>query len=193
MVEEPVTKPKTGPGQVFRRELIGAETGHAKRYRNIAATPLGLAYETGKLASDAEWDWAKSPGNHRAPGILAVDRRDCGEKFYEWYRVRMGGGTRDSSQPVISAGYTKTLTETQEHVGRQLAFVRDKMSKQNFMIVEAFCGEGWSMLESLRKAGVEAHPVGTAHRVREALDDLVCVMTGRQLVPMMVPADRKRA
>jgi len=189
--EEACPRPKPGPGQVFRRELIDAQSGHAKRYRNIAITPLTLAFETGKLTTDAERRWQRDPVKHRVPGIIAVDRRDCGEKFSRWYAVRMGGGTRDSSQPLINGGVQATFTERQEHAGRQLQFVRGKMGRQNFLIVEAFCGNGCSMIESLRVAGVEAHPVGTAYRIREALDDLVAVMTGRFLIPMLVPCTRR--
>jgi hypothetical protein len=60
------------------------------------------------------------------------------------------------------------------------------------LIIEAFCGEGYSMTEALKLAGVEAHPDGTAYRVREALDDLVQVMAAssalfdQELVPAKV-------
>lgn len=179
--------PKPGPGQVFKRELIGAETGHAKRYRNIGATPLVLAFQRHALECDVEKKWRRDPRGNPPPAITAQDRLDCGEKFEKWWYNKMASPCRDSTIQGIGGGGQRTLTEVQERADRQIVYLRTKLSARNYLIVEAFCGEGHSMLDALRRAGVEAHPVGTAYRIREALDDLVCVITGRMQVPLLVP------
>lgn len=183
-------RPKQGPGQVIKREMI-AEVGgghaKAKRYRNIGASPLILAYERGALACDAERAWRADPQHNRPPGIIAEDRKLCAEKFEKWWYERMASPNRDSSQPSIPGGGHRSMTETQQLAGEQVRLLRDRMASRNYLIVEGLVGMGHTMVEALRYAGVEVHPVGTAFRVREALDDLVCAITGRQLVPILVP------
>jgi hypothetical protein len=190
--DEEQYRPKEGPGQVIKREMIatvGGGQSRTKRYRNIGASPLLLAYYSGKLAGPDE-------GRAHAPAsiITADDRKNCGEKFEKWWYSRMGASSRDSTQPTISGGGHRSMTEKQEEASQEIAMLRKRMSSRNYLIVEGFCGIGYSMLDALRYAGVDAHPVGTAFRVREALDDLVCCMTGRQLIPILVPgAVRKGA
>lgn len=100
----------------------------------------------------------------------------------------MGSSGSDSTQMgTAGGGGSRSITEKQQIAGEQIARLRRLMSSRNFLIVESFCGYGYSMVDSLRRAGVEAHPVGTAFRLREALDELVCVLTGRQIVPLLVP------
>ncbi len=170
-------KPKAGPGQTIKREMI-AEVGggHAmvKRYKNIDASPLMAAYDREQL---------HGPGQ-----ATAEERRDYGTKFAKWHYERVCSPSRDSTQQGVggSAG-SRSITEVQQLADRQIAHLREKMFTPNFLIVEAFCGDGYSMIDSLRRAGVEAHPVGTAYRVREALDELVCILTGRIRVPFIVP------
>ena len=188
--EEPAYKPKAGPEQVIKREMIPAVGGghsRQKRYRNVAASPMLLAYYRGALAGP----------NENAPNapkglITADDRKDCAEKFEKYWYERMASPNRDSSIASIGSGGSRSMTEVQQSAGQQIATLRDRMAGRNFLIVEGFIGYGHSMLDALRYAGVEAHPFGTAFRVREALDDLVCAMTGRQLVPMLVPTKTHR-
>lgn len=179
-------RPKPGPGQRFKRELIGAETGHAKRFRNVDVTPLQAAYDRGQLAGIGEGKSAPLPSQ-----ITAEDRLNCGEKFYKWWYTKQASPSHDSTIPTISSGRQRDMSDNQEVAVRQVAYVRSRLSSRNFLIVAAFCGEGYSMLDSLRYAGVEAHPYGTAFRIREALDELVCVITGRLLVPLLVPGEAK--
>jgi hypothetical protein len=181
-------RPHQGPGQVFVSELIGADSGHARHYRNVGASPLMLAYHRGALAGPEEGKSAPLPGQ-----ITAQERFDHGQKFENWHETLHASPSRDSTIQSISGGAPRTLTEEQEYAGRQIAWLRGKMTAKNFLIIVAFCGQGYSMLDSLRQAGVEAHPAGTAYRVREALDELVCVLTGRLQVPILVPPAEKRA
>jgi hypothetical protein len=187
--QEELYKPKAGPGQVIKRENVPVAGGGRKtcrRYRNIASTPLALAYHRGALMCDRERLWKKDPSKHPAPNIIAKDRFECGEKFEDWFYALHGSMSRDSTIPTISGGGMRSMTEKQQIAGQQMARMRSRMASRNFLIVENFCGFGHSMIESLRRAGVEAHPVGTSHRMREALDDLVCMLTGRTQIPILV-------
>lgn len=190
---EELYKPKAGPGQVIKREMI-AEVGKGnatvKRYRNVGASPLMLAHHRDQLACDAERLWRKDPVHKRPPTIMAADRLDCGQKFEKWWYNKLASPSRDSTMQSVSGGGQRSLTEVQEHADRQLVNLRNRMSSRNYLIVEAFCGDGHSMKDALRIAGIETNRDGTAYRVREALDELVCVLTGRHQVPMLVPVDR---
>ena len=84
------------------------------------------------------------------------------------------------------------MTELQQEASEEITRLRERMGERNFLIVENLCGYGYSMPDALRQSGVAVHPKGTAYRIREALDDLVCVMTGRRMVPMLVPGKRVR-
>lgn len=191
-----VYRPKDAPGVVIKREMlnqVGKGLSKTKRYRNIAASPLLLAYHRGALCCDAEKLWETDPRKHPMPAINAADRKDCGTKFERLWYESMGVSHGDSTIPRISGGGSRSMTEMQEEAAQEIVMLRTKMASRNYLIVEALCGFGHSLPDSLRKAGVSVHPVGTSHRIREALDDLVCAMTGRQIVPMLVPGtSRKR-
>lgn len=176
---EPVFHPKAGPAQIFTRELVGADTGHAKRYRNINASPLLLALHRGQLDG----------GNK----ITAADRFSCGEIFAKQWRLAFSTGGRDSTNPGIGGG-VGGFTEARQDAGRAVQRYRARMAAANYAIIEAFCGDEFSMVESLRRASVEVHPVGTAYRVREALDDLVGAITGARegRVEATKPVDNAR-
>ena len=111
-------KPKRGPGQVFRRELIGAATGHAKRYRNIAASPLMLANERGDLAG---------PNDYTAEAhvrIIDADRFTAGEEFEKiWFMIHRAGS--DSSIPRTGGGGGLFWTEAKEQASDKLATFKD--------------------------------------------------------------------
>jgi hypothetical protein len=188
---EQIYRPKEGPGVVIKRELLSeVASGHAKtkRYRNIGSTPLRLAYHRGALVCDSEREWRAAPTGKVCPAILADDRLDCGEKFEQHWYARMGVSHGDSTVPRVSGGGgSRSMTELQQEAGEEIERLRKRMAERNYLIVEGMCGMGYSMLDALRYAGVQAHPVGTAYRVREAFDDLVCAMTGRRIVPMLVP------
>lgn len=194
--EEQRYHPKQGPGQVFTRDEIpdlGRGYGTTRRYRNVGASPLLLALHQGKLACDAEKRWREKPAGNTPPSIMAADRLRCAEQFEKWWYIKQASPQKDSLNPGIGGGQREDWSENQQRASSSLKFLRESMATRNFLIVQAFCGEGHTMLDALRFAGVEAHPVGTAFRVREALDDLVCVLTGRIAVPILVPADTKRA
>lgn len=181
--------PKAGPGQRFKREMIPVLAGgraETPRYRNTQITPLQAAYERGQLAGPEEGKAAPAPGQ-----IIANERFEYAEKFELYWYTLLASPSRDSTIPTISSGGTRSLSELQQIAGREIQRLRGRMAARNYLIVEAFCGNGNTMVEALRHAGVEAHPVGTAFRVREALDDLVCAMTGRLQVPLLVPGAKK--
>ena len=158
-------RPKAGPGQLFKRELIDGRSGYAKRFRNVASSPLQLAFWRGQLVGGAR-------------GYQAQDRLSAGEQFERlWYTLHRTG-MRDSTDVGIT-GYTGLFfTEAKEQASARLHEIAGRMEATNYRIVQAFCGEGLHMAEALRAARVDAHPNGTAHRVREALDNLVYACTG---------------
>lgn len=183
-------RPKDAPGVVIKREMISeVGGGHAKvkRYRNIGASPLALAYNRGALICDAERAWRADPRKNVCPAILAEDRRECGEKFERLWYERMGVSHSDSTIPRVSSGGYRSMTEVQEEAAQEIAKLRNRMASRNYLIIENLCGFGYTPVDALRKSGVQCHPVGTAYRLREALDDLVCALTGRQIVPILVP------
>lgn len=169
-------KPKPGPGQVFAK--IGDDQGNAgKRLRNMGASPLLLALHRGQLTCEREAKWQLAPMHNPPPAIMARDRFDCGEIFEKRWSLTFASRTRDSLDHGIGGG-AGGFTEAQQDAGRAVQRLKSRMALANYRIVQAFCGEGYSMPDSLRQAGVEAHPVGTAYRIREALDDLVHALTG---------------
>jgi hypothetical protein len=189
--DEKIYRPKEGPGVVIKREMlneVGSGLAKTKRYRNIGSSPIRLAYHRGALVCDSERDWRADPRGKVAPAIMADDRLDCAEKFERIWYDRMGVSHGDSTVPRVSGGGgSRSMTDIQQEAGEEIETLRKHMADRNYLIVEGMCGMGYSMLDALRYAGVQAHPVGTAYRIREALDDLVCAMTGRKIVPMLVP------
>lgn len=164
----PDLEPLPGPGKVFIQELVDAQSGHAKRHRNIGDTPLSFAYYGNKLSG---------PGDV-VSGIMAADRYSAGERFYALWRAREGCG-RNIFERIGGSDHhwwSDPKADASEIVGR----LRAKMYGKNFLIVQHFCGEGYSMAQAVRRAGIDSHPNGIIPRVREALDDLVTVMTGRR-------------
>jgi hypothetical protein len=55
---------------------------------------------------------------------------------------------------------------------RRLDHYRARLKQRDWIIVEKFCGEGWSMAEAIR-AATACHPSGVLLRLHEALDELV--------------------
>ena len=55
---------------------------------------------------------------------------------------------------------------------------RSRLKARDWIIVEKFCGAGWSMAEAVRAATL-CHPSGVLFRVQEALDELVVACGGR--------------
>jgi hypothetical protein len=62
-----------------------------------------------------------------------------------------------------------------------LSRIKAQMYKPNFIIVDKFCGEGFSLVESVRAANITVHEDSIASRVCEALDELVRVVVNMSL------------
>jgi hypothetical protein len=165
-------RPKVGPGQVFQRELVGMETGHAKRLRNIAASPLSLAYHRGQLCVP--------PGCRST--VTAEDRRATGEWFERLWATVHSSGMRDSTDLGINGSDRLFWTEPRQNASNEIARIEKALPVKDFTIIRCFCGEGYSMIESIRRAGIPVAPGSTALRVCEAIDELV-YMTGRASRP----------
>jgi hypothetical protein len=76
------------------------------------------------------------------------------------------------------AGPQVPITDAQLDALRRLERLRFRLKKRDWIIVEKFCGEGWSMAEAVRAATL-CHPSGVLFRVHEALDELVAAGGGR--------------
>ena len=150
-------KPKAGPGAVFVDELVSARTGREKRTRNIGEHPLTLAHARGRISDD---------------------QFAAGEEVRRLYELR-GMSGRDSTMMSAGGGPGARLPFTQSQVDaiRRLDHIRQKLKARDWVIVEKFCGEGWSMAEALRAATV-CHPSGVLMRVQEALEELVAARGG---------------
>lgn len=161
-------KPSPGPGKVFVTELIDAQSGHAKRYRNVGESPLSLAYHRGQLAGTGDV----------VSGITAADRHDCGQRFARLWYMRQSTGTNIFER--VGGGDGHWWNDHKADASDRVRRIKTGMYGKNFAVIAAYCGEGNSMAASVRMAGIDAHPNGVAPRVREALDDLVTAMTGRK-------------
>lgn len=150
--------PKPGPGDLYVREFVSARTGREERYRNIGEHPLTLAHARGKISDD---------------------QFAAGEELRRLCTLRMASG-RDSSEITMSSGggAHAGLTAIQIDAIRRLERLRSRLKTRDWIIVEKFCGEGWSMVESVRAATV-CHPSGVVFRVQEALEELVAACGGR--------------
>lgn len=145
-------KPKGGPGSVFVEEFVSAKTGGEKRLRNIGEHPLTLAHARGKI-SDEQFA--------------------AGEEVRRLYELR-GASGRDSTAMNVGGGGSLSMPFTQMQVDaiRRLDHYRARLKMRDWIIVEKFCGEGWSMAEAIR-AATACHPSGVLLRLQEALDELV--------------------
>lgn len=145
-------KPKAGPGSVFVEEFVSAKTGGEKRLRNIGEHPLTLAHARGKI-SDEQFA--------------------AGEDVRRLYELR-GASGRDSTAMNVGGGGSLSMPFTQMQVDaiRRLDHYRARLKQRDWIIVEKFCGEGWSMAEAIR-AATACHPSGVLLRLQEALDELV--------------------
>ncbi|HEY3638560.1 MAG TPA: hypothetical protein VGK90_10455 [Rhizomicrobium sp.] len=149
--------PKPGPGDVYVREFVSARTGREERFRNIGEHPLTLAHARRKI-SDEQFA--------------------AGDDFRRLCELRQGG-SRDSTDMVPGAGGAGAglcFAQAQIDAGRRLEQLRARIKKRDWIILEKFCGEGWSMAEAVRAATL-CHPSGVLFRVQEALEELVAART----------------
>jgi hypothetical protein len=151
--------PKPGPGDFYVRELVSARTGREQRFRNIGEHPLTLAHARGKIDDE---------------------QFAAGDELRRLCQMRMASG-RDSTDmaPGTGASAPRTpLSQVQIDAVRQLERLRARIKTRDWIILEKFCGEGWSMAEAVRAATL-CHPSGVLFRVQEALEELVTARGGR--------------
>lgn len=154
-------RPKAGPGSVFVEEFVSARTGREKRARNIGEHPLTLAHARGKISDD---QYAAGEELRRLCELRGVSGRDS-------TTLSTGGGS----------GTRLPFTQVQVDAIRRLDQIRQKLKDRDWIIVEKFCGEGWSMAEAVRAATM-CHPSGVLMRVQEALEELVSARKGPRRV-----------
>jgi hypothetical protein len=145
--------PKPGPGDIYVREFVSARTGRQERYRNIGEHPLTLAFARRKINGE---------------------QYAAGDEFRTLCELRLGG-SRDSTDMVPGTGGggdRLSIAQAQLDAARQLERLRARIKTRDWIILEKFCGEGWSMAEAVRAATL-CHPSGVLFRVQEALDELV--------------------
>jgi len=155
-------RPKAGPGSVFVEEFVPAKTGREKRTRNIGEHPLTLAHARGKISDD---------------------QFAAGEEVRKLYELRELSG-KDSTTLISggAAGPRAPFTQSQIDAIRRLDHIRARLSERDWIIVEKFCGEGWSMADAVRAATI-CHPSSVLYRVQEALEELVAARKGRRVHP----------
>jgi hypothetical protein len=155
-------KPKAGPGSVFVEEFVSAKTGREKRARNIGEHPLTLAHARGKISDD---QFAAGEEVRRLCELRGLSGRDS-------TTMTTGGGS----------GPRLPFTQTQVDAIRRLDHIRARLKDRDWIIVEKFCGEGWSMPDAVRAATI-CHPSSVVMRVQEALEELVAARKGRRVHP----------
>jgi len=151
--------PKPGPFDVYVREFVSARTGREERYRNIGEHPLTLAHARGKISDE---QFAAGEELRRLHALCALSGQDS-------TLTAPGSG---------GAGPRVPITDAQLDAARRLERLRSRLKHRDWIIVEKFCGEGWSMAEAVRAATL-CHPSGVVFRVHEALDELVVACGGR--------------
>lgn len=156
-------KPRPGPGAVLVEELVSAKTGREKRLRNVGEHPLTLAHARGKLTDE---QFAAGEEVRRLCELRGVSGLDS-------TTLASGGGS----------GSRVPFTQAQVDAVRALDRLRQRLKARDWIIVEKFCGEGWSMAEAVRAATL-CHPSGVVMRVQEAMEELVAARGGgRRLHP----------
>jgi hypothetical protein len=151
--------PKPGPFDVYIREFVSARTGREERYRNLGEHPLTLAHARGKISDE---QFAAGETLRGLCELRALNGQDS-------TLMTPGSG---------GAGPQVPITDAQLDALRRLERLRFRLKKRDWIIVEKFCGEGWSMAEAVRAATL-CHPSGVLFRVHEALDELVSACGGR--------------
>jgi hypothetical protein len=154
-----ISRPKAGPGDVYVEELVSAKTGRELRLRNIGEHPLTLAHARGRI-SDEQFA--------------------AGEELRALYELRAFSGVDSTCMAPGKGGGRADIGFSQSQVDamRRLAQLRDRLKRRDWIILEKFCGEGWSMAEAVRAATI-CHRSGILQRVHEALDELVEARTAR--------------
>ncbi|HEY1615158.1 MAG TPA: hypothetical protein VGF97_15845 [Rhizomicrobium sp.] len=144
--------PKAGPGGFYVREFVSARTGREERYRNLGEHPLTLAHGR-KRISDTQFE--------------------AGDAFRTLWEMRAASGHDSTDMAPGSGGSARTpFTQVQVDAIRRLDRWRARIKRRDWIILEKFCGEGWSMVEAVRAATLW-HPSGVLLRVQEALDELI--------------------
>ena len=123
-------------------------------------TPLGLAYKRGQLASGRR-------------GYTAEDRFGAGHIYRGIYDTVNGSDCGGSNMERVSGARQEARSSESLCTARDLQRkIKDQMAKDNFAIVDAFCGAGSHASEAVRAryAGFEksVYPAICA-----ALDDLI--------------------
>lgn len=142
---------------MFVEERVGEKGAQERRTRNIGEHPLTLAHAKGRI-SDEQFA--------------------AGEEVRQLWELRALSG-HDSTTLSTGGGSGARLPFTQSQVDaiRRLDHFRDWLKARDWIIVEKFCGEGWSMADAVRAATV-CHPSGVLMRVQEALEELVAARGG---------------
>ena len=153
-------RPKPGPGSVFVEE--SANTGREKRVRNIGEHPLTLAHARGKISDE---QFAAGEEVRLLCELRGLSGKDS--------TTLMSGGAPGPRLP---------FTQSQLDAIRRLDHIRTRLKERDWIIVEKFCGEGWSMADSVRAATI-CHPSSVLYRVQEAMEELVAVRKGRRVHP----------
>jgi hypothetical protein len=141
------------------REFVSARTGREERYRNIGEHPLTLAHARGKISDE---QFAAGEEVRRLYELAALSGHDS-------TLMTPGSGGANAMLPI---------TESQLDAVRRLERLRARLKTRDWIILEKFCGEGWSMAEAVRAATL-CHPSGILYRVQEALEELVNACGGR--------------
>jgi hypothetical protein len=150
--------PKAGPSDVYICEFVSARTGREERYRNIGEHPLTLAHARHKISDE---QFAAGEELRRLCELRALSGHDS-------TLMTPGSG---------GAGACLPIGEAQLDAVRRVERLRSRLKHRDWIIVEKFCGEGWSMAEAVRAATL-CHPSGVLYRVQEALDELVAACGG---------------
>jgi hypothetical protein len=155
------------PQGEYEEELIGGGHGHAKRLRRKDTDQITAAYNRGKFGDPKK----------RA----ALDRLAAANIYqrYHYLGNKSPRGCLDDTPRGGTLGLPWTVTQATAWL--VLSQIEARMYRPNFIIVDKFCGEGFSLVESVRAANIVVHEDSIASRVCEALDELVKVVVSLNL------------
>jgi hypothetical protein len=154
--DEPMPPGPHAKGEFVQDRALSTRAGTKYGWRKL--TPQQQAENAGKIDSDEALAW----------------------EIYSKFYAAMGRAGKDSLEIVggISGGGTP-FTQAQVDAIRVIERIERRLIPQHQTIVRALCGEGYSMAEACKKAGIPARK--TNETIRLALSKLCTAIMGARV------------
>jgi hypothetical protein len=164
-LHDSIAAPARPHGFHVRDRVLSNQAGAKKAWRNKGENPLLLAYERGQLAA----------GDARTHS--AEDRLQAGEIYRGWWEIANRTGRDSTQRDGVSGGGSSIgfggISDAKADVLRKRLLVDAQLKRQDRIIVQRVCGEGFAASVAVREACGEAYKFATLARLCEALDCLI--------------------